>query len=135
MPIKHPFVSGKADGGDATKVRPSNWNADHTSPELTADAEVTVSGATTVDWTTSHTKDFLTGAADITFTFTAPATRAWLGIRLKQGATARLVTWPATVKWPGGTAPVLSAATKLDMFNFYYDGTTYWGSSALNYTP
>ncbi|KKN05572.1 hypothetical protein LCGC14_1086070 [marine sediment metagenome] len=29
MPITHPFVSGKADGGDATEVRASNWNADH----------------------------------------------------------------------------------------------------------
>lgn len=30
MAIKHAFVSGKSDGGDATLVRPSNWNADHT---------------------------------------------------------------------------------------------------------
>lgn len=27
--IKHPFVSLKGDGGDATLVRPSNWNAEH----------------------------------------------------------------------------------------------------------
>jgi hypothetical protein len=27
--IKHAFVSGKSDGGDATLVRPSNWNAEH----------------------------------------------------------------------------------------------------------
>lgn len=30
MPITHPFVSGKADGTDTTRVRPSNWNANHT---------------------------------------------------------------------------------------------------------
>ena len=30
MPIKHAFTSAVADGGDATQVRPSNWNADHT---------------------------------------------------------------------------------------------------------
>jgi hypothetical protein len=30
MPITHTFVSGKSDGGDATLVRPSNWNATHT---------------------------------------------------------------------------------------------------------
>lgn len=30
--IKHRFVSGKSDGGDATLVRPSNWNDVHTSP-------------------------------------------------------------------------------------------------------
>lgn len=28
--ITHPFVSLKGDGGDATLVRPSNWNATHT---------------------------------------------------------------------------------------------------------
>ena len=30
MAIKHAFASGKADGGDATLVQPSNWNANHT---------------------------------------------------------------------------------------------------------
>jgi hypothetical protein len=29
MPIKHAFVSQKADGSDETLVRPSNWNAEH----------------------------------------------------------------------------------------------------------
>lgn len=31
MIVTHPFVSAKADGGDATLIRPSNWNAVHTS--------------------------------------------------------------------------------------------------------
>jgi hypothetical protein len=30
--IRHAFVNPKADGGDATIVRPSNWNADHVIP-------------------------------------------------------------------------------------------------------
>ena len=29
MSITHSFISGKSDGGDATLVRPSDWNADH----------------------------------------------------------------------------------------------------------
>lgn len=29
MPIKHTFTSPKNDGSDATLVRPSDWNADH----------------------------------------------------------------------------------------------------------
>ena len=33
MAITHPFVSGIADGGDATLVRPSNWNSDHAFPD------------------------------------------------------------------------------------------------------
>lgn len=31
MPITHAFTSAKSDGGDATLVRPSDWNADHDS--------------------------------------------------------------------------------------------------------
>lgn len=33
--IKHGFVSAVADGGDATLVRPSNWNDFHTSSYAT----------------------------------------------------------------------------------------------------
>ena len=33
MPVTHPFVSAISDGGDATLVRPSNWNADHAFPD------------------------------------------------------------------------------------------------------
>lgn len=29
MALKHAKTSGKADGGDATFVQPSDWNADH----------------------------------------------------------------------------------------------------------
>lgn len=36
MAIKHALVSGKADGGDATLVQPSNWNENHV-----IDSEVT----------------------------------------------------------------------------------------------
>lgn len=36
MQITHPFVSGKSDGADASLVRPSNWNANHTAEMATA---------------------------------------------------------------------------------------------------
>jgi hypothetical protein len=29
MPATHAFSSAKSDGGDATLVKPSDWNADH----------------------------------------------------------------------------------------------------------
>ena len=38
MPITHTKVSGKTDGGDATLVQPSDWNANHTIPNGTAGA-------------------------------------------------------------------------------------------------
>jgi hypothetical protein len=47
--------------------------------------------------------------------------------------TARAVTWPAAVKWPGGTAPTLtSTASRSDMFVFYTNnaGTTWYAMTA-----
>jgi hypothetical protein len=44
MPVKHAFTSGKADGGDATLVQPSNWNADHVSPAWLAFAYTHAAG-------------------------------------------------------------------------------------------
>ncbi|KKN02343.1 hypothetical protein LCGC14_1118710 [marine sediment metagenome] len=39
--VKHAFTSGKADGGDATQVRPSNWNAAHTGAVEILDRDLT----------------------------------------------------------------------------------------------
>ena len=53
MAVTHTFVSGKSDAGDATLVRPSNWNANHTlSAELLgaiADKELSVGAPTSGD--------------------------------------------------------------------------------------
>ncbi len=43
MPVTHAFQSAKADGGDATLVQPSNWNADHLSPSWNIFLNATVS--------------------------------------------------------------------------------------------
>lgn len=40
MPIRHAFTSAKSDGSDATKVRPSNWNADHTHTESSVGLQI-----------------------------------------------------------------------------------------------
>lgn len=45
--IKHAFTSAKADGGDATLVRPLNWNADHVGSGLTDGEFFRATGATT----------------------------------------------------------------------------------------
>ena len=44
--LTHPFVSGKSDGGDATLVQPSNWNANHTIEMATARVLGRVTAAT-----------------------------------------------------------------------------------------
>ena len=58
-------------------------------------------------------------------------------LRIIQGATPGTVTWPANVKWPGGTPPTLSTNTgDIDVVNLLYfdDGggnTFYYATSAL----
>lgn len=50
--VKHPFVSAVPDGTDATVVRPSNWNADHTLTGLGTAAELNAgvaNGVATLD--------------------------------------------------------------------------------------
>lgn len=68
MPIKHAFTSGKADGGDATLVQPSNWNADHSIPDyidLPAVAAPAVPGASTLrSWCKSRAGRMMLSAQD-----------------------------------------------------------------------
>lgn len=92
------------------------------------------STADTIDWRISNKqKSTLTG--NCTFTFTAPTKPCSLILKLVQDATgSRTVTWPATVHWPAATAPTLTTtASKVDIITFYFDGTTYFGNSSLNF--
>lgn len=54
---------------------------------------------------------------------------------IKQDATGgRTITWPSTIKWQGGIAPILTGvANSMDLVSFIYDGTNYLGSYGLNY--
>ena len=92
--------------------------------------------ALTVGWNTGNIHT-VTMTGNCTFTFTAPSPALGaLTLVLTQDATgSRTATWPASVKWPGGTAPTLTTtASKTDVFNFVYDGTNYFGATmGLNY--
>ena len=68
---------------------------------------------------------YITLTANCTFTFPQAMTGKNFAMALKQDATgSRTATWPATVKWAGGTAPTLTTtAGKIDTFSFLcYDG-------------
>lgn len=73
-------------------------------------------------------------SGNTTFTFAdAPATgSAGFSLKVTQdgGGSGYTVTWPASVKWPGGSAPELTAtADKADVFVFTTDdaGASYVG--------
>lgn len=103
--------------------------------------------------TTAHTLNISAGtfqtatlAASTACVFTMPAVGAGKSfvLLLKQEATtgngsASFImpgggTTP--IKWPGGTAPVITAtAAKMDLLAFASDGTNWYGNFIQNYTP
>ena len=92
-------------------------------------------GTTTIDWKLGNKFHFTFGAFNETFTFTAPSGPCSLVLWMKQDGTgSRTATWPAAVHWSGGVAPTLTTtASRVDIITFYYDGSTYFGNSSLNY--
>lgn len=95
-------------------------------------AEDTDSGAThTIDITTGNVHD-VTLTANCTFTFSNPIATGdctSFTLILRQDATgSRTATWPASVKWPAGTAPTLTTtASGIDVCTFMtVDGGTVW---------
>lgn len=94
-------------------------------------------GATlNVDWSQGNTQKVTLGGATTTLTFANGQAGGKYTLILAQDATGnRTVSWPASVKWSGGTAPTLTTtASKTDFVGFIYDGTNYFGvGSALNF--
>ncbi len=92
-------------------------------------------GTTTIDWKLGNMFDFQFGAFNETFTFTPPTKPGTFILKLVQDSGgSRTVTWPGTVKWPGGTAPTLTTTltTGTDIITFYWNGTTYSAVSTLD---
>ncbi len=69
----------------------------------------------------------LTLTGNCVFTFPTPASGGQFTLLLTQDATgSRTVTWPTSVRHPGGTAPTITAtASRTDALTFLSDGT-YW---------
>ena len=76
----------------------------------------------------------LTGSATITMP-TASAGKSFVIILAQDGTGSRTVTW-STVVWPSGTAPTItSTASKKDIYSFFADGTSWYGTTiGQNYT-
>jgi hypothetical protein len=103
--------------------------------------EETVTANTGTAYTISlanGTVQYLTLTGNVTYTFPTPvAGQSFILIQRQDGTGGRTVTWPATVDWPGATAPTLtSTANRVDKFVFTaIDGSNWLGSNAgQNYT-
>jgi hypothetical protein len=93
-----------------------------------------VGSTETVDFAVSNRHTIILDE-NLTLTFSNPVNGAtYVIILIQDGAGTNTVTWPAAVKWPGGTAPVVTAtASKADLVTLYYNGTVYFGSFNQNY--
>ena len=93
------------------------------------------STAITLDLT-NGTVQIITQTGISTVTMPAAVAGKSFLLMFKTGTGGYTVTW-STVKWPGGTAPTITAtASKMDIFSFFSDGTNWYGVVAgQNYTP
>jgi hypothetical protein len=92
-------------------------------------------GATpTVDWDNGNNQS-LTLTANITsLTLSNPIDGANYGLFITQGGVGNYtITWPASVKWPNATPPVITGAIgSVSAVSLIYIGTVYYGSFATN---
>ena len=91
--------------------------------------------ADTIDWGAGNRqKSTLTD--NVTYTFTAPSGPCHLTLRMIQDAGGtNTVTFPATVKWSGGTEPTWDTTGNRENYAFfYYNSTNYIGSGVTNIT-
>jgi hypothetical protein len=110
-----------------------------TNPTVTNYVETAYSANTSTALTVSLTNgtiQILTLTANAAITMpTAVAGKSFV-IILRQDATgSRSVTW-TTVSWPSATAPTITGtASKQDIFSFFSDGTSWYGTTiGQNYT-
>jgi len=93
------------------------------------------STAITVDLANGTVQNLtLTGNATITMP-TAVAGKSFIIILSQDATGSRMVTW-STVSWPSATAPTItSTASKKDIFSFFSNGTSWFGTTiGQNYT-
>lgn len=92
------------------------------------------SGSVTFDMTSGNHAEITLTEDITTFTFSNWSPSGTLSgrvLKIVQDSTARTITWPAAVKWTGGTAPTLSTGSgDIDILVFmsFDGGTTIFGA-------
>ncbi len=89
----------------------------------------------TIDWNNGN-KQQITLGHNVTFSFTAPSfgVGSFTLMLIQDGTGSRTVTWPASVKWPGGSAPTLSSSGgSIDMVTCLYTGSNYLCQIGLSF--
>jgi hypothetical protein len=87
-------------------------------------------GVLDIDCTESNVFTVAMDETVTTFNLNTPAQGQTVNIFFTQDATgSRLITWPASFKWPGGITPVLSTnSNAIDILVITYVGTTWYAN-------
>lgn len=92
------------------------------------------SGAVTIDFTSGNHASLTLSENVTSITLSNPTATGKVCpclLRVVQDSTPRTITWPASVKWAGGTAPTLSTGSgDIDLFvlQTWDGGTSYYAS-------
>jgi len=93
-------------------------------------------GTATIDWDNSNNQTLSLTSNITSLTLSNPIAGASYSLAITQAGTGSYtITWPASVKWPGGFAPILSTGVgEIDVISLFYDGTNYYSVAALNFS-
>lgn len=128
--------SGSIDGTaiGANSASTGVFSSLETEGALTEDAVAITSSSNAATLDLSASTNFThTLTENVTYTFSNPATSGKTSaftLKVTQDSTARTITWPASVDWPGGETPTISDGSgDVDYFVFITTdgGTTYYG--------
>lgn len=87
-----------------------------------------------INWSVAQTFS-KTLAANSTFTFSNVTDGRTIAVAITNTAGNFTVTFPASVKWAGGTQPVQTVGAKVDVWTFVRVGSVTYGSVVANFTP
>jgi hypothetical protein len=126
LPLAGGTLSGAVNVADQTMQRPVMKDYGET-----LSTNVTSGAAATLDLVNGNVFD-LTLTANCTITLSNPPASGTAGsftlIARQDGTGSRIITWPVSVKWAGGTAPTLTTtASAVDILTFStVDGGSNW---------
>jgi len=96
----------------------------------TVPSTMTPSGTTqTIDWDNGNFQilDLGSASGNVTVSFSNGDSGAVYNLGIIQSATARTITWPGSLSWPGGTPITLSAGNdEIDFVGMVTTGSTFF---------
>lgn len=91
--------------------------------------------AVTVDWRVKRHALIVLAAPLTEVVFRDPVDAGYYYLQIQQSGGGNTIgLWPSTVRWPGASAPTVTAtAGRIDLGEFYWDGTQYLGRLIQDY--